>query len=388
MQALEGVVDRKGLIELVVIELVVPEGGEERPDTVLRQLAVVVVGEVGELARVETEAREGRGEEPDAAVKQAPPERLRLGRKPARDQARAPEQRVTDERRREKSRIDQRHRVRLPDVVHHLLRVDEVVDGDEVEADAKLVPEHPLRHRAEEHQAERPEQDEMTEAAPEGLGEELRREHHQQQAERNGEEQAGAEIVDRADQEGRRQAEVEGDIPRGLHGERDPDQARQQNEEQDEDEHPAVAAGEDPVEKGREFHGIAVPPAGTPRGLTGGRYSVPAPRADKSRVPICAGTNIRSGFFAPEARSAQSPSRVLLFSVRAPKPPPLWLKPAGDACPTLSAPTRLGLGALRASVANPFGFRLHFFRAPSRDPRKSAHPHGRHPKIHLHLRTG
>ena len=43
-------------------------------------------------------------------------------------------------------------RIGFPDVVDDLFRVDQIIDGDEVEANAEFVPENPFRRGDKQHE--------------------------------------------------------------------------------------------------------------------------------------------------------------------------------------------------------------------------------------------
>ncbi|MNE11555.1 hypothetical protein D3C80_1043190 [compost metagenome] len=137
-------------VELLVVQLVVAEGGEELVRAVAGQFVLVgVAAEAARMLLVE------RGEaKATAGGKQGETDQALAQQRQFAVQG-AAHQRAQGERQADGQRGDgaeqTEHRVGLEDVVDHFLRVDQVVDGDEVETHAELVPEQPFGQGAEQH---------------------------------------------------------------------------------------------------------------------------------------------------------------------------------------------------------------------------------------------
>ena len=95
-----------------------------------------------------------------------------------------------------------RNRIRLPDVAEHLARVDQIVDGDEVEARAELVPEEPLRERREDQAEDRHEEEDRGERRMQPAGKDALGQQREVDERRHGDPRSQCGVLQQADPEG------------------------------------------------------------------------------------------------------------------------------------------------------------------------------------------
>ena len=140
----------------------------------------------------------------------------------------APEQEQT-RRDREHHGDDQRKVIGLLDVLHHLGRVDEVIDRDEVEADAELFPEEDLGDlpEREEEGAEEPGRA-QGQAQPAG-GRPRSRPESPEQAQRKGQQPGHRQVEQQAEEEGDERRPAPGDLTGRGDKETDPQERAEQD---------------------------------------------------------------------------------------------------------------------------------------------------------------
>ena len=173
-------------IETLPLELVGPEGRQEGVFAVLREFGIVAIiparlrvahvaetgrealadGSMGGRGSLEVATADEIGDEQDREQRreqhgEVAPARCDVSSSafvPAADEAQTAPQQEEPRRDGEHDRDDQRKVIGLLDILQHLGRVDEVVDRDEVEADAELFPEEDFRDlpEREEERAEDP----------------------------------------------------------------------------------------------------------------------------------------------------------------------------------------------------------------------------------------
>ena len=144
-------VSAKACVELSVVQFVVAEGGEELVRAIAGQLPLVgVAAGAARKLLVDHQHRNatqpGQHGNPDQALAQIGWwRRKNTGQRPAQQQA----EQYSGYR-----QADQQggQWIGLTDVIQHFLGIHQVVDGDEVEAHPKLVPEQPFGHGDKQHQ--------------------------------------------------------------------------------------------------------------------------------------------------------------------------------------------------------------------------------------------
>ena len=237
----EGVVDVDAGIKLVVVELIVAERGEKRPGAVFGELAIVVVGKIGQVGRIEGEAVEQTGGHPHEGTHVTPASRLARVLYGAQHETGAPTEQVIKGRRaKTEGAEDQRQVVGLADIAHHLGGVNEVVDGDKIEPRAEFVPENQLGGGIEQQSADRNHAEEMQQKLDRAMIKSVARQNRQQQHDGQGSKTSGAEVEKQAPEKGSEKAGVPGGIAARhqqeaetggrLHG--DEKQAEKQNQAQ------------------------------------------------------------------------------------------------------------------------------------------------------------
>jgi hypothetical protein len=145
-------------VERAVVEVVVAQGAEEFVVTVARQLALHrAAGRFAQAIAWRNRRDEGHERHTGADGQASRDAASRGARRPPDPHG---NERVEQQRRTAKRCQPRADRIGLADVAEHLARVDQVVDGDEVEARDELPPEDDFargdeQHRAHERGAER-----------------------------------------------------------------------------------------------------------------------------------------------------------------------------------------------------------------------------------------
>ena len=221
----------QGGVELAVVEFVVAEGGEELEGAVARQFALI---DVTALAMREGLADDG---EVEAGGQQQPAESQRRLAPRQRRRIEAGDE-LAFQRQRGDAGDDGEHaeqaidRVGLDDVVDDFLGIDQVIDGDEIEADAEFVPEQPFGGGDEEHGEEADAGgDQQQRAVPAGAPQFLRADQQVKGGQQRGIDQEG-QVVHGADGEQAQDCQETG-IGLGEMG------GQQQTTDQEENQQPA-----------------------------------------------------------------------------------------------------------------------------------------------------
>jgi hypothetical protein len=138
---------RQRCIEAVVVELVAAHRGGEREQSVAGELVGVGVAELSHLVDGCGAQRRGRQEERRHGIGEPARRGDRCG---IRSLHRAPKEERNPHRGERDSGQDQGDGIRLADVADDLVRIEEVVDGDEIEPGGEFEPERRLRNHAEQ----------------------------------------------------------------------------------------------------------------------------------------------------------------------------------------------------------------------------------------------
>ena len=178
-------VGRQAFVKLGVVQFVVTERGKELIGAIAGQFVVVRIAALGARAVLadQLQAEAGEHQQAQGVDQTATQCRQRRCHRGIEGLAQSHAQNQCKHRQQAQQLAD---RVRLQQVVQYLIGVHQVIDGDKVEAHAKLIPEQPFGHRGEQHgeQADsqhRLQEPAMATAAPQG-----RRAEQQIQAKRQG----------------------------------------------------------------------------------------------------------------------------------------------------------------------------------------------------------